>query len=582
MGVGVAHTMSDVACVEYDRRGHKAVHIWVAKGLSKLTTRNKLSSVPFPSIPPEDQQAGDGDTAATQGSSSSAAGPSPVSLRIVLLRGVSDADSTDLSVFLQTAEKSAMPVTIGVTLSLESLTGASIKADQVTSFDAGQAALGFRNVLSPEEESKATDDALVVKVTLDLAYQPALAFVKQGWGFGKSLFSSATQALSHLATTIQSQLPERTESDHLDGHTTTSLGSILCPWEQVPSTWAGNSEREERWAFLLNKYLPQTDSTFLGQPRRFTSDEEVVLAESGLSARSLTHAADGFDFERDVHEGLLARADPSLRRMRFELVPAKVDEVGFWRAYFWRIECLKQCRNELQEKVVLSVLNVPVSAASPAKFNHHAVSPAASPTSGRPMGVSGSPAPAAVGAAENAAGEEAERARATALLEAVAEAAALCDELLADETSDDDIVNATVGSLQRAIANAEAHASATDPVLAAARVTLARAANALSTASASSPVQPAAVAVASPAAVAAASTESVPATSPAEPDVRSTTSPEPLQTEALAVPPASSSDPFSSPFAAPPDDVATGDVPAATTTGGSASPVLMPWEEDDD
>jgi len=46
-------------------------------------------------------------------------------------------------------------------------------------------------------------------------------------------------------------------------------------------------------------------------------------------------------------------ADPNLNRMRFELVPAQVQEPTFWRNYFYRVSLIKQTSLGSIDSVVL-------------------------------------------------------------------------------------------------------------------------------------------------------------------------------------------------------------------------------------
>jgi hypothetical protein len=128
------------------------------------------------------------------------------------------------------------------------------------------------------------------------------------------------------------------------------------PWDAAPPRWAG---REEQWRHLTRDAIAEDESTFLiGASRGLSSDDQVLLAQYGLNHRTVMSAESIFDYDRDVHEGLLS--SEKVRRQRFRLVPGRVSDVVFWGNYFWKVSVLGMCENDDQVKVLLSIVNAPV------------------------------------------------------------------------------------------------------------------------------------------------------------------------------------------------------------------------------
>ncbi|ORC91245.1 uncharacterized protein TM35_000062500 [Trypanosoma theileri] len=127
------------------------------------------------------------------------------------------------------------------------------------------------------------------------------------------------------------------------------------PWNQVPENWIG---RENEWRRLITETIVEDEGTFRYGPNRgFTKDEQALLLQSGLNQRLITNTHAQFNYDRDVHEGLLVV--PGLRQQRYNLVPGKMKEEVFWANYFWKISALSLCKNDEQVRLLLTVINAP-------------------------------------------------------------------------------------------------------------------------------------------------------------------------------------------------------------------------------
>ncbi|KAH9577850.1 BSD domain [Trypanosoma melophagium] len=127
------------------------------------------------------------------------------------------------------------------------------------------------------------------------------------------------------------------------------------PWEQLPENWVG---REDEWRRLITKTMVEDEGTFRYGPNRgFTKDEQALLLQCGLNQRLITNTHAQFNYDRDVHEGLLVI--PALRQQRYNLVPGKMKEQVFWANYFWKIAAVSLCKNDEQVRLLLTVINAP-------------------------------------------------------------------------------------------------------------------------------------------------------------------------------------------------------------------------------
>nr|CCC92715.1 conserved hypothetical protein [Trypanosoma congolense IL3000] len=127
------------------------------------------------------------------------------------------------------------------------------------------------------------------------------------------------------------------------------------PWEDVPKKW---EDRKEEWRHLVSKLIVEDEGTFrYGPDRGFSKDEKALLVQCGLNQRLITNAHAVFNYDRDVHEGLLSI--PEIRQQRYNLVPGRIKEEVFWANYFWKVTALSFCSNEEQVRLLLTVLNAP-------------------------------------------------------------------------------------------------------------------------------------------------------------------------------------------------------------------------------
>ncbi|KAG5512264.1 hypothetical protein JKF63_07786 [Porcisia hertigi] len=129
----------------------------------------------------------------------------------------------------------------------------------------------------------------------------------------------------------------------------------LPPWEQPPEEWR---DRTSEWRTLVSERLAGLNGTYRhGREKVPSPDEVALLAEVGLLEADLWARYSLFDFDRDVHEGLLASSE--IRARRYSLVPARLKEETFWANYFWKVHCVGQCVTERQVAAVLAVLCTP-------------------------------------------------------------------------------------------------------------------------------------------------------------------------------------------------------------------------------
>eukprot|EP00092_Neocalanus_flemingeri_P022383 GFUD01024276.1.p1 GENE.GFUD01024276.1~~GFUD01024276.1.p1 ORF type:complete len:278 (-),score=87.00 GFUD01024276.1:110-886(-) len=132
----------------------------------------------------------------------------------------------------------------------------------------------------------------------------------------------------------------------------TKVGKIATDYTKVvqdavymaPMLVEFNQEQEE---FIKNKDKKEMPTA----PWTGFHNEEVlkdkILALSGDKRNFLREQPTGvnFDFEySDIasHAEVLLEADPRLQKMRYELVPKKVNEDTFWSNYFYQVGLVKQ------------------------------------------------------------------------------------------------------------------------------------------------------------------------------------------------------------------------------------------------
>eukprot|EP00672_Neobodo_designis_P023212 CAMPEP_0174852772 /NCGR_PEP_ID=MMETSP1114-20130205/26712_1 /TAXON_ID=312471 /ORGANISM="Neobodo designis, Strain CCAP 1951/1" /LENGTH=547 /DNA_ID=CAMNT_0016087387 /DNA_START=96 /DNA_END=1739 /DNA_ORIENTATION=+ len=547
--------MSDVAAVSFDEQTKSSVHVWTARGVKSLNRKNKLSSRVFaaPEVPAAFGQ---------------------YHFRLILLRGVvkaMDAANDPVSLFIE-LQGEPFPARMRIEAVATDVEGKELKRDEThIAFDETTRAADFKTFIGAELFNALSDDAVAIQVTLQFEQSLASGLWASAAGVSKSFWGGATRALSTVAESGASLFSHRAA---MEGRTEEAdpapKAGHLCPWDEVPSKW---QDREERWGFLLQQYLPQNEATFIRGPREFTSNEELLLTQAGLSVKACLRAAQVFDADRDIHEGLITTGSHTLRGMRFEVVPAKVSEETFWHNYFWRVECLKLCSTDEQSKVVLSILDAPVAGTSSGGNSEDGAA-------GAQEGVGVSPSGRGRAEEDAADAEAAHDAEVAALINACREARSTCEELLGDELSDVDIVQAAGHSLRQALAAlgdlspedtaaAQATLEKLDAAVQQAEAAPSTPADAIG-GSGSAAVTPEKAPTPEPEAPAAAEA------SPAAPEEPASSSP---QTEQAAEADAAADEPDASPEATSKRETLEA-TPAARSSAGSA--VLMPWEEEDD
>ena len=177
------------------------------------------------------------------------------------------------------------------------------------------------------------------------------------WSFVTKKVEAVTQ---QVVAATKDLMPERdSRVEHVDAASTREQSSdrFPLPWDDCPPRW---HNRAAKWRRLLTDVLPQNEWTFLTGPQRvFSPDEQLHLAACGLGHATLSDVNSSFDYDREVHEGLL-EGQPHLRAIRFELVPRLLSDRAFWTNYFWKVAILSSCHTDEQVAIVMSVLNAPV------------------------------------------------------------------------------------------------------------------------------------------------------------------------------------------------------------------------------
>eukprot|EP00758_Cryptobia_borreli_P013911 Tbor_TRINITY_DN5879_c1_g6::TRINITY_DN5879_c1_g6_i1::g.7110::m.7110 len=128
--------------------------------------------------------------------------------------------------------------------------------------------------------------------------------------------------------------------------------------ESEPSRAATEEEKLKIWRDLIMCHIPEDDGTFLyGPSRGLHPDEQVLLTQVGLNHKNIMNAATLFDYDRDIHEGLLD--PPKIRIQRYKLVPKLISDEIFWSNYMWKVASLTHCCTNEQVQLLLSILNAP-------------------------------------------------------------------------------------------------------------------------------------------------------------------------------------------------------------------------------
>ena len=183
------------------------------------------------------------------------------------------------------------------------------------------------------------------EVKLPALIEEPVAALKTTLSWGASWGQSALSAL----VTKGREMVNATSGDS----SRATVGDV--PWESVPYAW--RAERDAWSALVLT--LAADANTYLWGPERTVSHEDVAKLESvGLPAGWLDLSTEGV-VPASLPEGLLANAH--VVKLRFELVPKRLSEDKFWRAFYWKVRELSRVPEGATQKekarVVLSLLN---------------------------------------------------------------------------------------------------------------------------------------------------------------------------------------------------------------------------------
>ncbi|KAH8618802.1 BSD domain [Trypanosoma vivax] len=330
-----------------------SVHRWSTGALGQLHRKNKMTSLPFwiPSQSSRNHQ-----------------------FRLVLLRGIVTRDHPEDDPIGLVLELIPPPigvdaifpggcaVTARVINRVHTDRSHDIVQNDTIDFSPMQLQLSFHElipaaILKNHEFAEGDGPSMLLEVTIQTGVNPTVERVTQTlssvWIKLYSSFNEFVQKASKAVSETREEhgTVERTEKP-------------LLPWEDVPSNWL---EREDEWRRLTTETLVLDEGTFRYGPNRgFSKDEEALLLQCGLRQRLITNAHSLFNYDRDVHEGLLTI--PALRQQRYNLVPGKIKEEVFWANYFWKVSALRFCNNSDQVKLILTVLNAP-PAARPRDFS---------------------------------------------------------------------------------------------------------------------------------------------------------------------------------------------------------------------
>jgi hypothetical protein len=368
--------MSDVLGVAHDAPTNASTFRWAAPGVRKLHRKNKVSSkvfrVPSEAVAPEHD------------------GPRH-EFRIVMLRGVvrSDAEDTDpIGIFIEfvpSVDATAPPpqgTRVTCACICETDGALTVRREESIIFDGANRTVGFRDILTAAmlaDPRYVTDDGVAqVEVMLQIGVNTVVDDLKRTgdrvkaslWSGAASTFSMFSKGVANITAAVGSATHTTDVAAREEEKAPAST-----PWDSTPPKWR---QRAAKWHEYVAAYLPQADATFLTGPERgFTSEEQLLLTQCGLSANAFLTANSAFDYDTDVHQGLLDGEDgAALRAMRYELVPRLLDDVTFWRNYFWRVACLSNCATHEQSATLVAILNAPKSpiggsvAASPVVASH--------------------------------------------------------------------------------------------------------------------------------------------------------------------------------------------------------------------
>jgi hypothetical protein len=359
-----------------------SVYQWVPRGVRNLNRKNKLSSLPFwfPNETMRHHQ-----------------------FRLVLLRGVVREDREDddaVAVFLEyippppSEQPPVHPKGCRITMRLlnrqymdEGSRAGDVIAEATATIDDVDRQVAFREFILPKHLNDADfvggdGTTAILEVSIMTGVNVVVETVAKSAGSLWSAFSSISSSMStFVKDAVQStRLDQREEFSNGQGNggnaeqpgAASFLSSLMdsvamaagsnaerpkrdLPWDTVPERWTG---RDGHWHQLVAVTLVEDENTFLVGPRRgINEDEQLLLTQYGLNHRAIAAAASLFDYDRDVHEGLLSL--PSLRSQRYRLVPQRITDVAFWSNFMWKVASLSSCGTQEQAQLLLSIVNSP-------------------------------------------------------------------------------------------------------------------------------------------------------------------------------------------------------------------------------
>ena len=352
-----------------------SVHQWSAKGIRQLNRRNKLSSLPF-WIPNDKYK--------------------KHQFRIVLLRGVVKGDTEEedpVGVFLEyiapppgVSDSKGTPsggaqepqTSIGCKVTMRCLNRRSLESDDrshdlceqdTATITDEERQVGFKELipasaLRSREFTGDDGNALLIQVSIETGVKAValMSVAKTTNQLASSLWSTFSSLTTQVQTIVKKTLQDVARDEDLrEGGEAGAAAQLRdLPWTSAPAKW---QSRPDKWRNLVSEHMVEDEATFLIGPKRgLSSDEQVLMTQMGINHRAIMAAESLFDYDRDVHEGLLTCL--ALRKQRYRLVPLRIKDENFWHNYFWKVTAVGTCERDDQVQLLLSVLNaVPLSPA---------------------------------------------------------------------------------------------------------------------------------------------------------------------------------------------------------------------------
>ncbi|ESL06952.1 hypothetical protein TRSC58_05366 [Trypanosoma rangeli SC58] len=317
---------------------------WAVGGLRNLNRKNKLSSLPFwaPNHVTKKHQ-----------------------FRCVLISGMvaKEREADDyVGLILELipppeGDEAAYPggcsVTVRVVNRVHDDRAHDIEQTQTVAFVPGQLQMSFSElipstILNSPEFVEGGDMSLFLEVTIETGVNVAVGTVNK---MASKFWGTVCESVNQMARKVSKAYSDTRKEYGTQGEEE----ALSVPWDNVPKNWVG---REKEWRHLIAEQIVEDEGTFrYGTNRGLSKDEQALLLQCGLNQRLITNAQAQFDYDRDVHTGLLAL--PGMRQQRYHLVPGKIKEKVFWANYFSKVVALSQCKNDEQVRILLTVLNAP-------------------------------------------------------------------------------------------------------------------------------------------------------------------------------------------------------------------------------